>query len=537
MRHVSIYPNGQKRVLLVQTGTLGLALKSMADTTANAARAEEAAVSAQASADAADTARDDAVAATTSKADRNGGNITSPSAWREALELGDAAQKATGTVAGTLAAGDDVRIVDALRNGLPRVYIAGDSRGDQASDPGRTAARGWIWPLQILTEGRFDFQDAYNFAIGGDDTQDMLDKVGQLLAVEPGIVIVICSTNDRTGTDTADESIGRMLDWQNQVLAHGHRVIWIAETPRGSASDTTYRLNATRYGYHMRVRRWQLAQATKPSVYVVDPWPQLGALNSNLSDVKSGYFYDDLHFGPPAARVIADLIAPVLTTLIPPAPRLVEALGDLWSAQNPTGSLNANPVLAGTGGTAGTGATGTVATSWTVTAGAGLSVTCSKIVTDDTLYHGQSLVVTGAPTAENSGATPVDPTPFSAIASVPLANIDVGDILEGSAWIRLHSGSSGVRGVALYLTVTTASGTTTYCAGEPHPARSFPNLELPDSELVGTWIIPAAEITEAVISATLSVVITGAPHTGSASDVSISATVDFTRASVRKVLD
>ena len=42
MRYVTITPNGQKRVLLVQSGTLGLALKQMADTSENAAKAQSA---------------------------------------------------------------------------------------------------------------------------------------------------------------------------------------------------------------------------------------------------------------------------------------------------------------------------------------------------------------------------------------------------------------------------------------------------------------------------------------------------------------
>ncbi len=427
--------------------------------------------------------------------------------------------------------------IGAMTNGLPRIYIAGDSRGAQASAEGRTVARGWMWPLQILTGARFEFQPEFNFALGGDDTQDMLDKVGDLLNVEPGIVVVICSTNDRTGTDTADQSIARMADWQQQVLAHGHKLIWIAETPRGMSSDTTYAMNATRTSYHFRVRRWQLAQAAKPGVYVADTWPTLGALNVTNSWAREGYFYDGLHFGPPAAVVVAEALAPIINTLLPPTPRLIEALGDVWSAQNPTGSLNANPVLAGTGGTAGTGASGTVATSWTVTAGAGLSATCSKIVTDDGLYHGQRIVVSGAPTATNPGGVPVDPTGFAVIASCPLNNLSVSDIIEGTAFIKLHAGQEGARAIALYLTITTASGTTTYCAGEPNAARSFPNLDLPDVELEGVWITPQVEITEAVLSASISVMIVGAPSNGVDPDVTISATVDFTRTAARKVLD
>ncbi|QTC88117.1 hypothetical protein [Brevundimonas pondensis] len=115
MRHVSIYPNGQKRVLLVQSGTLGLALKQMADTSANAAAAQQAAQDASNYAQQAEQAKNDTITGLNARASKDGSDITSAADWRDALELGDAALKDTGTAAGTLAAGDDSRIVGAAQ--------------------------------------------------------------------------------------------------------------------------------------------------------------------------------------------------------------------------------------------------------------------------------------------------------------------------------------------------------------------------------------------------------------------------------------
>lgn len=99
MRHVTITPNGQKRVLLVQSGTLGLALKQMADTSENAARAEAAAQEAVAAAEQAATAG--ALAGEEAGA-------TAGSAAGEAA--GETAGGAAGTAAAELVLGDKLNL-------------------------------------------------------------------------------------------------------------------------------------------------------------------------------------------------------------------------------------------------------------------------------------------------------------------------------------------------------------------------------------------------------------------------------------------
>lgn len=110
MRHVTITPNGQKRVLLVQSGTLGLALKQMADTSENAAKAQVAARDAETAAGQAIAARDDVVDGLDAKASRDASNISSGAAWRNALGLGGASVLEVGATEDTVAAGDDPRL-------------------------------------------------------------------------------------------------------------------------------------------------------------------------------------------------------------------------------------------------------------------------------------------------------------------------------------------------------------------------------------------------------------------------------------------
>lgn len=415
---------------------------------------------------------------------------------------------------------------------LPKLYIDGDSRGDQSSDVGRTASRGWLWHLQMLTGARFDFQPSQNFAVGGDNSEQLLARVNNLLNVDPGIVCVICSTNDRTGGWTSEQTITALAEWQRLVLGHGHRIIWLAETPRGDASDGTYTLSTTNRQRHLRVRDWQYRQAALANVFVADAWPTLGDVNATTALANTGLMYDGLHFGPPGARLQADAIVPIITNLLPVRPRLVETLANLWAANNPTGSLNANPVLAGTGGTNGANSSGTVATSWTVTGGAGLTAVCSKVTIDAVNY--QRIVVTGTPTAAASGTTPISPDLYSVVASIPVdfANISVGDVLEVAGDLRLAAGATGCRGISIYLSLTGASGTVTYASCEIQETNSVPNLDLPSTAISGISMVPRATVTEALTGASLKVIISGRP--GNVSP--ISATLDFSKVAVRKVL-
>ncbi|UFS65268.1 hypothetical protein LO749_01490 [Paracoccus denitrificans] len=419
----------------------------------------------------------------------------------------------------------------------PRLYIAGDSRGDQASDPGRLGARGWLVHLQMLTGARIDHDPADNIAVAGSNSEAMLAAVDYLLAADPGIIIAITSTNDRTASWPSSRSIAAMSAWQSLVLARGHQVIWIAEMPRGEASDEHFTLTPTNLLHHLRVRQWILDQASVPGVYVADPWPVMCDPASTSGHVKGGLMYDGLHTGLPGAIVVAQTLAPTINALLPPRQRLIMSTADVYSTSNPSGSLTGNPMMVGTGGTLDAGATGDLADGWSVQTGAGMAVALSKTTLDG--LPAQRAVVSGTPTGGNAGVIPIDPTPHSVVISRPVtnvANLVVGDVLEMSGLVSLAAGSSGCRAVSLYLTVETASGTTTHCAAEAQLARSRPNLDMPPQEAKGPMVVPRFEVTEPVLAASVSVVIVGTPSVTTNPDVPISATVDFTAISLKKVI-
>jgi lysophospholipase L1-like esterase len=418
----------------------------------------------------------------------------------------------------------------------PKVYVAGDSRGDQVSDAGRTAARGWLWWLQLLTDSRFDFQPSDNIAIAGDDTSDMLAAVGPLLTAEPGIVIAICSTNDRTPGWQVRQSQENLATWQRLVLARGHQIIWIAETPRGAAENATYALSSADLLRHLQMRQWFLSQGSVPGVYVADPWPLVADVNSVDGYIADGLTYDGLHPGPAGGRLIAEAIAPIINQLLPERPVLISSAADLYGLNNLTGALNNNPMMTGTGGTKNTGATGSLADGWSATCGGGLSVVLSKQT--DGVFAAQRAVVSGTPTAASLGASPVDPTPHSVVLSTVLdpAEFADGDVIEVAGKMTLAAGAAGLRGVSLYLAVTTSAGTVTHCSGEANLALSFPNLTLPDAAISGAITVPQFTVSGNVTAATLSVMIVGEPYSASIPPEALSCTLDVSRITARKVI-
>ncbi len=102
MEQIFVSLDGQQTPVIVETGTLGLGQKLLKDIQTDAGLATSAAL-------AAEEARDEAVAATTTKANINADNVTAAT-WRSALYLGGSAVLDVGTTTGTVAAGDDARL-------------------------------------------------------------------------------------------------------------------------------------------------------------------------------------------------------------------------------------------------------------------------------------------------------------------------------------------------------------------------------------------------------------------------------------------
>lgn len=423
------------------------------------------------------------------------------------------------------------------------VYFLGDSRCALNTQPGRTRAQGWWYILDIITGGRLDFSVANNFGVGGDTSEQVVVRLNSMKGKAPGVCFVCVSTNDLTEGWAAERSIASMRRIQNVLLSWGHRVIWIAETPRGDANATLtdYGLDANARGRQQTIRRWQLAQANQPNVFVADPFPAMVNAASTAARAQDSMLRDSIHWGAYGAGVIARIIAPIVNALFPPRSYLNTSNADIYSATNPRGALTANQVVSGSGGTASGGnVSGTVANDFTITAGAGLTVVCSKVNSGG--YTWQQLVISGAPTATNPGLTPIDPADFSVVASVPVAFADViaGDRLDAEAVFELDAGHTGIRSVGMYLGLTVSGSPVINTAGEPDTTRSSQqfNLNLGPEVLSGVLRVPMTDALAANPSAgSLRFMVTGAPYSGSATppSVPLSATIRFRAIAARKV--
>lgn len=435
----------------------------------------------------------------------------------------------------------------------PILYVAGDSRGDRSTDPDpdRTTTVGWVWPLQLMTAGRLDFQVANSIAVGGDNSEQFLSRLPALEGKKPGVVVAPISTNDRSpgASWPYSRTVAALESWQNIVLGWGHRIIWIAEMPRGdnNAQANSTPLTADNSDIHQRVRKWFFDQAAKPNVYVADPYRLMVDPTSALGLARDDMMIDGLHGGPLSGFTIASEVAPIINTLYPPRPRLIGSAADAYSTLNRSGALNVNPMIMGTGGTLGAGCSGQLADGWSAVAGAGLAAVFSK-TTDPVGAPRQKVVVSGAPTGTgydfrpNFPNDPTDAAPVAVVISqaINVSRLAEGDVVEAAGFISVEAGSTNLRGVAVCFVYTAGGVTKRLWAGEPKVTRSNPNFDLPTYAWGGTAIVPQtpalpAGITAAAIEVVIAGASTGSTNPASPTNLQLSATVTFGRLAARKV--
>lgn len=429
------------------------------------------------------------------------------------------------------------------------VYIDGDSRGDLNTNAGRTRVQGMVAWLQVLSGGRFDIRNEWNFGSGGQNSKQFSYRRTRIMDVAtPATVIACCDTNDRTEGQTATWTITELQAYQDAVLKKGHRLIWIAGTPRGDSVNTSYTLGATDLDHAMTVHHWFLAQAQVPGVYVVDVMPLLMDRSLTNGRAYDWVLRDGIHWGAYVAYLIARACQPVLEMLIPVRNVLPASNGDLATSTNPGGSLIDNPMLLGTGGS---GGTGSVATGLTCVPAAGLTATNEKIIVPNGTPTGveyQRCVVTGGPTgtAGTDVALNVDPRLVSVVFE---ASIDVssdpnseisevgGDILQAVCEVRVQPGALGMRSVSLYIEMVSGGSTYTWAGMEPDVTRSQPNLDCHPDEWSGVLItLPTDPLPARASITSLKVYLAIVGANFSVTAQTLNATVDFRALSPFKLL-
>lgn len=327
------------------------------------------------------------------------------------------------------------------------VEIYGDSRADygrvNTSANKQFTARSILSWLRFLTRQAFDADITNVNAAAGITSAQVLALMEAAPDVPTcGTVVVICSTNDRN-TITGAASIASLQAIEDLAISRGQIVVWVNEMPRDGANA----LNATQLKDHLNVVAWLSKRDSRPGVYVADVFGALVDQTNSSAAPLAGMLADGLHQNAYGAHAIASALKPVFDHLFPPRGMVSQSAADAYdAANNPRGALNANPMLAFTGGTItppGAGSmSGTLAANYTATLtnGTGLTVTLSKVTSGGKAW--QQMAITGTPTS--AGAT------LKIAATTSIASLlSASDLIDQTCEIEVDAGQTGINSVQM----------------------------------------------------------------------------------------
>jgi hypothetical protein len=317
----------------------------------------------------------------------------------------------------------------------------GDSRSAQNWNtntvPPSVLARSWLWWTETLSQ-RVRVNVDYMQGVSGDRMVDLLNRIQQDSVpaggfgtkkpseVPPCIAALLCWTNSvNAGTPLVDllAQTNAVLDY---LLARGHKVILIAEWPRGAAGQTDGSLTADNQ---------KLLLATHNALlYIVDVWPRVADPASvNAYPLPNMLNPDNLHNSPGIAMITGQEITRVLVEELK-LPRLkmtTSSNTDIYDAVlQPHGNIISNPMLITPGGTVGTNATAGTAVplGYTLSATAGLTVSGAFVtitLPDGSKRKGYQMTVSGTPTTAGFGTAGLRQTGL-------LSKVAANDILEAN---------------------------------------------------------------------------------------------------------
>lgn len=262
-----------------------------------------------------------------------------------------------------------------------------------------------------------------------------------LLASDVGWVDLTIGTNDVVATSTAYAKFvtdyGLLVD---RAIAAGKRLMLTPILPRTAGMDAAKRRLAGRFNDYIWSRH-----NPKRGVYVTDPTPAWADYSS--TGPRANFTYDGLHPSAQGAYWIAKVKADVINQALPAIDRLFDNSDNVWNADNPTGNLLANGMMAGTGGALANSATGSVPTSWTGTRASGgqaMTVAFSKVAhTSLTGLEWAAMTLGGTSTADGL-STAILRQDYS-LSGTPIA---AGDIVEAFVDVEI-SGQSNVQAVTM----------------------------------------------------------------------------------------
>lgn len=350
-----------------------------------------------------------------------------------------------------------------------QIGIIGDSITAQCSSSTSGHENyGYAFWMNFLSRQRFRFSHAWNFGVGGDTTTMILARLTTPLRSTPSTFVLLAGTNDRgSAAMTADQTITNLNDIISAFISVGKRVVLVPPLPRGDTTYTSNRLSGTQLANHMRVYRWCLEQAARPSVSVADPWIYWAVPGSATGDATLGYTHDGLHPNTLGAFYIGQAIADVLETLRPEPQLFSMSNTDLKSADNLYGCINLNPTMQGTAGSVSTGGSGSLADSYSGTNSSGttnITRTYSKVTSGGKTW--QQCIFGGTPTGTLSAS--------DICRQISLhTSVAEGDIIELLADIEVDAGCTNIMSIQGGIQLTDGSGTTTLWDGDRYTTGSL----------------------------------------------------------------
>lgn len=378
------------------------------------------------------------------------------------------------------------------------------------------ATPGYATWAAFLSRRRIEILPASNHGVSGETSAQILARVDNVIAMRPGVCVVLAGTND-IGTLTPAESIANLGAIYDRLSSADIAVVAVMVTPRGG-------ITTAQYGKIHQINRYILRQReTRRNFYVVDATlaygdPATGAPRVTMSS-------DQLHPNAYGAWAIGNEISPLLTELYPDAyPPFANPL-DLYSADNPSGNLLASGVglMVGTTGTLSNGPTGELAAGWSangINMPAGSTTVFSKLAKADGRSFQQ--------VAFGGSYNVASPSNLNVTTAVSVHTLcAAGNVLEAACELEADAGIANLAAAQLLLNIATP-------AGNPIPTDFTGNNTylLPPVAFAGVLKTPRVTLPAAPTTVTAILRFTPAGVTVSSS---LAATLRFGSVCIRKV--
>ena len=295
---------------------------------------------------------------------------------------------------------------------------------------GWIAARTGLFPSYVDNQGKL-----------GDHTGQFLARLPACIASSTAdLWLLLSRTNDSTtaGMSLADTKANVMKIVTAFLNTPGKYLIVGTGTPRFGSRALTGQALADAIAY----KDWVLSYVSQ-FVLVVNIW----------DGFTEAMTVEGLHPNLLGAEFISSRVVPIITANFEfPGIPLPTDSGDVYSAFRPFGCLNANPLLAGTGGTlpAGVNAVaGSVLADGYKAVGSGLTGMTTRWYKEPAIYGEAQCIELRGNMAAAGGYIYMQPT-----ANVVQTNLAAGDVIEMVSAVEIDGSSRGILAWEAELTIT-----------------------------------------------------------------------------------